>query len=285
MIDLRDLRTRLEQPAYVGENRCWPCTAVNIVIAVAAGIAAGIAVAPSVGALVLAGCLVVVRYRGYLLPGTPTLTRRYLPDRVLALFGKTPSPQATIGTVSPAELTDVLLAAGIATDRAGEFRPTAAVRERWVDDSSSDGPAEPSAAAVASILGADDIERIDDAAFVVDGRKRVRWESPAALRADIAAAPLLRARLEGWDDLETDERRDLLRGVRLLRDRCPICGGAVTTAADRRDHCCRRPRVAIRAVCEDCDRPLVELAVAESAADPWLEVAGLALADESPSEP
>lgn len=44
----------------------------------------------SAGVATLVAALGLVYLRGYLVPGTPTLTRRYLPDRVLAAFGKRP---------------------------------------------------------------------------------------------------------------------------------------------------------------------------------------------------
>lgn len=285
MIDIPEMLARLEQPDYIGENRCLPCTAINVAIAVALAVAVGIAVAVPAGALALAVSLGLVRYRGYLIPGTPTLTRRYLPERVLATFGKGSSNGPTIETVSTEALTDILTATEVATERDGALRPTASVRERWDERLSSDGGVEPGTAAVESMFDADEVERLDDTAFVLDGRKRVRWASTATLAADIAAAPTLRSRLEGWGALEVDERRDLLRGLRLLRERCPACGGPLVTNAERLEHCCRRPRVGIRSVCADCDRPLVDLVVAESAAGPWLELAGVALADDSTPEP
>lgn len=89
---------RLRQPEYTGENRCIPCTVVNVVIALVAsalvavaslsvaGSAAGLAVAVVAFALSLAA----IYLRGYLVPGTPELTQQFLPGRVLRAFGKDP---------------------------------------------------------------------------------------------------------------------------------------------------------------------------------------------------
>lgn len=96
---LGSLVTRLRRPEYTGENRCLPCTVLNVGIAsvgatllgawlVAAGFATA-AVGVSTG--VLAVSLAAIWLRGYLVPGTPTLTKRYLPASVLAAFGKTPA--------------------------------------------------------------------------------------------------------------------------------------------------------------------------------------------------
>jgi len=83
------LRDRIREPEYTGENRCVPCTVLNVVLA-AALTAASAAFGPVVAAAVLVASLGSIYYRGYLVPGTPELTKRYLPDRVLRLFGKAP---------------------------------------------------------------------------------------------------------------------------------------------------------------------------------------------------
>ncbi|PAU82849.1 hypothetical protein CK500_12000 [Halorubrum salipaludis] len=78
---------RLRQPEYVGENRCVPCTVVNSIIALL--LAGAVALAwPPAGAGVLLLSAAAIYLRGYLVPGTPELTRRYLPERALRAFGK-----------------------------------------------------------------------------------------------------------------------------------------------------------------------------------------------------
>ncbi|OIB56666.1 hypothetical protein [Natrialba sp. SSL1] len=85
---------RLHQPEYTGENRCLPCTAVNIVLAVLLSAAAatlawvgtGPVVALAVGAIVFWCAVSLIAVRGYLVPGTPELTNRYLPDRLRRRF-------------------------------------------------------------------------------------------------------------------------------------------------------------------------------------------------------
>jgi len=97
---MRELVTSLRNPEHTGENRCVPCTVVNVVISAAVALVVGVALATPVGLVALAVCLAAVYLRGYLVPGTPTLTTRYLPDRVLALFDKGPrvagGPSATV---------------------------------------------------------------------------------------------------------------------------------------------------------------------------------------------
>ncbi|WP_135365327.1 hypothetical protein [Halosimplex halophilum] len=137
---LGSLVTRLRRPEYTGENRCLPCTVLNVGIAsvgatllgawlVAAGYRTA-AVAVPTG--VLAVSLAAIWLRGYLVPGTPTLTKRYLPAPVLAAFGKTPesSPEgvaagagsgsdASAGASDAAETTEGAGAAAPAEGGAG----------------------------------------------------------------------------------------------------------------------------------------------------------------------
>ncbi|MFB6194579.1 MAG: hypothetical protein ABEI80_00270 [Haloplanus sp.] len=97
---------RFRQPEYVGENRCIPCTIVNVALALYASVALAVLVTfvgpASVAALVGVGafalCGAAIYLRGYLVPGTPTLTKRYLPDRVLAAFDKEPGTTGLTGT-------------------------------------------------------------------------------------------------------------------------------------------------------------------------------------------
>lgn len=101
------LISRLRRPEYTGENRCIPCTVVNVAITATVGVvvtgalwSAGPAVALPVGTGVVAVGLALVVLRGYVVPGTPALTRRYLPDRVLAKFDKRPMTTAGVGVAS-----------------------------------------------------------------------------------------------------------------------------------------------------------------------------------------
>ncbi|WP_436907274.1 hypothetical protein [Halosimplex marinum] len=106
---LRSLAARLRRPEYTGENRCLPCTVLNVGIASVGAtmlgawlVAAGYRTAAgAVATAVLAASLAAIWLRGYLVPGTPTLTKRYLPAPVLAAFGKAPesSPEGVAAGV------------------------------------------------------------------------------------------------------------------------------------------------------------------------------------------
>ncbi|MFU8866600.1 hypothetical protein [Natronococcus sp.] len=90
---------RLRKPEYTGENRCTPCTVLNLAIAGAIG-AAVARRSRLAGAAVVGASAAAIYLRGYLVPGTPELTKRYLPERVLRLFGKTSEPEIRGGLVA-----------------------------------------------------------------------------------------------------------------------------------------------------------------------------------------
>ncbi|SEQ79360.1 hypothetical protein [Natrinema salaciae] len=91
-----DVVDDLKQPEYTGENRCEPCTVLNLVIAAVVG--SVIARKSRLGGLLAIGISIALIYlRGYLVPGTPTLTKRYLPPEVLRWFGKDPDPAVASG--------------------------------------------------------------------------------------------------------------------------------------------------------------------------------------------
>lgn len=86
----------LHQPAYTGKNRCEPCTVLNLVIAALLG--SFIARKSNIGGLIAVLVSVGLIYlRGHLVPGTPTLTKQYLPPTVLRWFGKEPAPKIATG--------------------------------------------------------------------------------------------------------------------------------------------------------------------------------------------
>ena len=96
-----DVVERLRQPEYTGENRCLPCTVVNVLLAALLAAALSALLTPVVGLLGFGVGLALVYLRGYLVPGTPELTKEYFPPWLLRLFGKEPLETVeTGGTVA-----------------------------------------------------------------------------------------------------------------------------------------------------------------------------------------
>lgn len=298
---------RVRQPEYTGENRCIPCTFANGVIAVVLAAVAGAGwwalVAPGAGAAGAAGVVLIasalgIWLRGYLVPGTPELTKRYFPDWLLAEFDKGPqagaggmAAGATAGEDATEELQGqvnperVLLETGVVEPCAdeddlclvAEFR--AAWRERM--GAIREEGAERAELANQLDLDPEDVQFEEHGgAFVAfyEGRRAGQWESRAALIADLAAARVLPEWIDEWEHLAIGARSQLLGGLRIFIDECPDCGGPVVAGREVVESCCRSHEV-VAANCQECGSRLLELPYEEPA-----EGAGGPGGDPAPSD-
>lgn len=261
----------LRKPAYTGVNRCYPCTAVNLVLTLGLGLAVAVVSPPLAGVAVLLS-LASIYLRGYLVPGTPALTKRYLPKFVLAWFGKTTETQRTTShTTSGPRLT---------TDIGSE----SLLREAGALETATDGDSDATGSKLTSefhaalqdcfeadrAVGATDGVQLvfgedvsttgvgDELTAVVDGQRLVGWESDAALRADIAASSTLRARWDGWDELSGPERLEFLSTLRAYLELCPVCAGSVELTDTLQESCCGPTQRTITANCSACGAVLLD---------------------------
>ncbi|WP_336022566.1 hypothetical protein [Halobellus salinisoli] len=286
---------RWKQPEYTGENRCFPCTAVNVVITALAAIVAGAVWLPFGVAVVGIG-LAAIYFRGYLVPGTPTLTKRYLPERIHRLFGTHAGPTVELNedALDAGEIERALRSldalepciedTGGGSDAARESSSAAAAdlcltgrfRESWYERFETERADAETADRLFSGLDIDsetiDTERRSNA-FValaeVPTTTRTatlaKWEAEAAFLADAAADAVLRRWSPDWAALGVDARLELLGALRLWLDRCPSCSGAVSLGEERVESCCRSVDV-VAATCGDCDARLFEAQFSPDAA-------------------
>lgn len=263
-MSVTEIAAAVRRPEYTGENRCVPCTIVNVVLAVALAIPVAV-LSPPMGALVLGGGFLVIYLRGYLVPGTPELTKRYLPPSVLRLFGKE-VPRGTLGDLDE-ELWDGLEDAGV-IDRGGSSIDLAdAFRERWYAQIRADRERDLGEADVARMLDAETVAQRGDRAFSIDGNQLVRWDSRAAFLADVAVATVFEERFEDWPGLDRSTRRDLFARLRLLLDRCPACDGPIDRGGEHLDPCCQKPYTVVWSECEHCGSLLAERSMTASSTD------------------
>ena len=285
---------RYRKPEYTGENRCLPCTAVNAAFALLLGVAAFVGlvllgrslwIASAIGTAILVACGVQIWLRGYLIPGTPTLTKRYLPPRVLRWFGKDPMPRSTmpVGGGSRDARTATGGSEATATGKSeldvegfllglDALRPTGAgedfeLVESFAEDWRREIDAlegESLSAAVTSAFDVDGAVSVRETSEAVqvyrDDRLLAQWESRPALVADLAACRVLAERDGAWDRLSAVERSQLAGGLRLYLDRCPACAGETAFDTETTTSCCHEYEVATVS-CEDCGARLFELPV------------------------
>jgi hypothetical protein len=293
---LPDALDQYRQPEYTGENRCIPCTAVNVAIAVVLSMLVSFVGTPVLGLLALGGSLLAIYLRGYLVPGTPELTKQYFPDWLLAMFDKAEAPPIETEPTLPDQTEEEAdEAADDADDEADDDRDYEAadpeellfemdavqetedgedieLTDEFADDlyaaaddlrDDADGRTE----AIAGLLGvaleeAKIHEEVHGPALYADTDRLHRWPSDEALLADASAHRALAER-EGWSDIPPQQRLGIARALRSFLPTCPSCGGEVGLTEDTVSSCCRDWDVfAIR--CADCDAHYLELEPGEA---------------------
>lgn len=250
--------TAVRRPEYTGRNRCWPCTALNLCLAlVAAGLVARLSLAA--GGVALGLCAGAIYLRGYLVPGTPEFTRRYLPESVLRLFGKGPErPRGDGSDDSGGAASERLLReAGVVSVAAdGDLRLDDSFRGAWRDRIEALRDRDTARERLAAAVGVDpgDLsfeEAADEFAVGYDGAHLESWPSRAAFVAELAAEPTLAERCAGWNSLDPSERARLVAGMRAFLDRCPTCDGPLVESEDVWESCCSEV-VDVTVACADC---------------------------------
>ncbi|WP_049900613.1 hypothetical protein [Halococcus agarilyticus] len=256
---------RLRRPEYTGKNRCTPCTVVNV--AIAAGASAFAALTSTVlGAGVFSLSLGAIYLRGYLVPGTPTLTKRYFPERVLRWFDKDTTTPKTDETVEIDPERVLLNAGAVEPCREGtDLCLTSDFQQAWrerIHDARAHDHAEDRLADALDISSEDDRITIDrhGEAFVAytDDATIGQWSSQAAAIADSAATTELSERTTNWSDFAPAEIARVLMSLRIFIEQCPDCDGSVQVEQEVVESCCRSYDV-IASACQDCDSRLFEM--------------------------
>ncbi|MEF8976170.1 MAG: hypothetical protein V5A21_08080 [Halapricum sp.] len=266
------LLSQLRQPEYTGQNRCLPCTVVNVVIAAVVGGLVAIG-SPVAGVLVFALSLFAIYVRGYLIPGTPTLTKRYMPDRLHQFFGHHPA--------SNSDDEELPVFQRIEREREHAVEPDQFLLDTGAIEECEDGEAycltdsfratlenhrrevrkaDTYRDSLGEVFGKDasEVEHRDREypAFQIGIHVR-KWPSEAALVSDVSMHRALAEVADDWLAVPSTQRREILESLRGFNDACPICGGRITLSESVVDSCCGRHEVKTLA-CEECDRRLQE---------------------------
>ena len=281
----------LRRPAYTGENRCWPCAAVNLLLVAVVAAIAGSLRAPLASVVLLGGGLLVY-LRGYVVPGTPRFAPRLVdplpvdvgPEKPVGSDsiadgvdpansgtpvngGESPDEEDSPGeedsaeasaTMDPEAVIATLSGAGVLVADGDDLSPTDAYREsfeaRMADLRSLTGT-ELAERAAAAAAGAPTAEVHGDRILLV-GDLDVRLSRAVAI-AETAAVETL----AGFD-VPPAVRTAAAEPLRTLVRTCPVCGGDVSETTLRL--CCggpggthKRPDRPVLA-CESCDTVVFE---------------------------
>ena len=290
---MKNIIEELRQPEYTGENRCEPCTAANVTIAGVLGVVLSRR-SKFAGVIVAGISLSLIYLRGYLIPGTPELTKRYMPVSVLRLFGKDLeadvrnglSPSAgsefngdsgkvgelatedsdteseDLDTLSP---TEYFLSLGVIEEC--DDKDDLCIQEKfeseWTEEMTNLNnslSADDAATAMGLDLENRDFTiREDNPAHQLKRDQQVigQWPSRAALIADVGASRVLESWDTHWTEYEPTEKGELLNGLRLFLNTCPTTGGEVVVSEETVESCCSSHEV-VAAVCEDTDERVFE---------------------------
>lgn len=278
-MDLSSVGDALRNPAYTGENRCLPCTLTNGLIAVGASATIlSVTGQPALALATLSGSFLLIALRGYLVPGTPTLTKRYFPDWFLrwvetgAVTGQArPAVEGVPDSGPASDSTSALRDVGVlepAPDGTDDCL-TDAFETAWReqrDTIQQDAYADH----LGALLGRP-ADALEVRAFAADAHGHAvvvvhdetvvaTWESEAALLADVATARALAARDPAWEETTLADKGHLLSGVRLFLERCPACDGDVRLSEEPVESCCRTAAV-VTLSCDHCDARLLEVEI------------------------
>lgn len=287
---------QLRQPEYTGENRCEPCTALNLSIAAVGSLA--LARRSHAGGAV-AACISIglIYLRGYLIPGTPTLTKQYMPPAVLRWFGKPPETPQTMGGLGasgdiPGRFTESRPTSQIRADEAeseatddtgtdleeyylskGVLNPcedandlclTDEFESGWAEAISSLDEQDVSAEETIEAFGLDNdsaepvLETHDEAWVLYAGEQPLgQWPSRAALLADLGSARLLSDLDDEWDDRSPQTKGEVLTGLRVFLEECPQDGGEIKFEERTVESCCQAHEV-LAAVCSESGERVFE---------------------------
>lgn len=231
-----DRVSALRRSAYTGENRCWPCTLVNVVV-LAAVCGALVFAWPPLSVVVGVAGVATIWLRGYLLPYTPRFAPQ-LVDRLPVDPFHSDGDREPGSLADPGEETDgeavleSLLEAGVLEPAGEDLEVAAAFRDRWDEEMATLRDRETEAladAALEATPAASDAEAVYQGGreYVVlsDGSDDVAAES--WLRRPTAIAEVAAVRAQAGMGVPRDRRVAAANALCMFLSACPDCGGPV----------------------------------------------------------
>lgn len=253
-----DLRRRLgavRRPEYTGQNRCWPCTVLNVALVAGCGVLLSRFSLP-LALLGVAFGIGLVILRGYVVPGTPWIA----PWLVAPLpfdVGHDRHPSGSLadedGAKDPDDVLATLVETSVLTPEGDQLFLDSTFRESWTGRMAAlrDSDDETLLARVtAASPGAVDGQLHGDR-LLLAGTQDVWLSRPVAIAETAAVETLAEWGVPG------KLRPTAARPLRTFLNTCPECGGDVRETTVQ--NCCggsgsvyRNPERPVLA-CTDCD--------------------------------
>lgn len=231
---------RLRRPEYTGQNRCWPCTILNVAILAVAVVTVGV-LRPLAGVAIGVAGTAFIWLRGYLVPYTPTLGPRvaaWLPGDLFDHGGAADN----LGDLDPAAddgeaVLEALLEAGVVVvegEQLGLADDFATAWRERMDDLAA-GPDDALVDAATEVATDVDSARIEatgaETYFVVSGGGGTAW-----LRRPVAIAEVGAARALEGTDLPAVSRDLAAHALAAFLETCPSCDADLVEGPA--DDCC-----------------------------------------------
>jgi hypothetical protein len=274
MRQLDTLAERVHRPEYTGENRCWPCTALNLAILAVLGGVLFVVDRLLALAVVVVGTL-LVSLRGYLLPGTPWIAPRVVDSLPVDVGHGTPDAGGSLGDSAreradgdgsgdagtdhtPEQLLAALVDAGVLVADGEDLSLAESFCDAWVDRMAALRALSNEALSVrAADAAAGEVEgQAHNDRILIAGERDV-WLRPAVAVAETAAAETL----ADWG-VDPSLGGPAAHPLRMFLPSCPACGGDVHETTIQ--NCCGgpgsiqgNPEQPVLA-CEDCETVLFE---------------------------
>jgi len=246
---------------YTGVNRCQRCTVVNLGIA---GVISVIAwtLLPALGMTVFGLSVLLIYFRGYLVPGTPTLTKRYFPESLLSLFRKSSGSTANDShLVDPPAIEELPFVMGT-----GDGIGLEPAFEEDLHEELGRFGSDPEQA-LSGLLPYDEFEvsgsEEGEIQVVVPEEGEMReiasWPNESELLVDTAILSLLAERVTNWGLLTPHQQLNTSSQVRALLESCPLCKGSLYPFEAKEETCCSIIRRA-GLECRDCGKTVLTVA-------------------------
>ena len=247
----------LKNRRYTGENRCLPCTIVNLAIGLVGGLVVS-TLSPLAGLLCVFVSISLIYFRGYLVPGTPELTKKHLPNPILKLFGKDPLSELTQGDLAESpeekaeELERCLHTLGVIQENKGleQMELCEEFEKIWSEELDQIISVDDPLSVLLKNVGVTKIKHDDirDGPSIFaneDGDVIGNWPSTMAIHIDLATERAIDRYSKLWSKIEPEQRLKIIASLRIFVARCPNSGGKIITESKTVETCCSSYEVGV----------------------------------------
>ncbi len=257
---MKKLIKQLQDENHTGRNRCIKCTVFNIILSIVLSVVLFVillveftgAQSVAVAGIFLLLSFTTIWLKGYFVPYTPQITRKFFPQRVLHWFGKE-NPSSPIRSFDPSshvpslETANVLVYSDDHEDYVVSDDIIANISERYSKDS-------PEVDNLLEQVGIEDVAVLDRGKkiYLISDDERIHyWPSEKALAIDAILVDILEESVITWKMRPPEERLNLLATVRLFFQQCPD-GEHTIGKVSEYETCCDE-KVVFKTVCEESD--------------------------------